>query len=670
MCQVPILSDPSTLLDVDVNKAEADLLQRDNCRTDTLSPLHFETPVMSPLGILPVLEPSRPNLSLVKVEGPLTPLNFLPPSSDVAIDIPDCIKGADIDQVLGQQQSELYDAKGKKDPSGVFSDEILDALEEKAKFARRGIEQERLQAADSMARMEIPTLDFSVTSPEWQEASQLARLKESCKSFSVLGWSKNSQAERKLRWCPFPSKTTHISMNESINGDDNVFTMLEFPDLLEVLTSADYVWKEPGLAVLREPDEEEEQLESPIPHEDRNIESLVRKRKFELGNQDSEAEQLSGSPSPVHLIQYPTSITSTSCQTPLDDHSQFPNLLLGCNDPSATSTLLSNYVDFHTAKRQKNSKSTFFPSSTGVATKSEGPATRETVSTGQPKTATAPEVNPVQKPATLAPCPEVKPTLGKTKIIKALTLGRGVFSRLEKLYPNAEIIERDFDRWNTLAWVRNSVSSSPVVSSLAAEADVIVSPATGIVITTLLKAMQRPPPGHKGQSAIRERIRSVALRYERLIVLVSEASGVDEMARDLTPPECVGYADFAGFVAGLDTNTQTYYVGGNDGTLAEWLVSFLTRYAPEAAESQDNLIQDETLWELFLRRAGMNAYAAQVILGQSKTPDNAPEEGSGQCGLTAFVKMTPVERVQNFRGLMCGERVLHRVNEILGTRWG
>ncbi|KAJ8110606.1 hypothetical protein ONZ43_g5831 [Nemania bipapillata] len=270
-----------------------------------------------------------------------------------------------------------------------------------------------------------------------------------------------------------------------------------------------------------------------------------------------------------------------------------------------------------------------------------------------------------------APCPEINIPNTPTKLIKGLTLNRGLLSKLEQLYPTAEIIERDFDRWNTVTWGHQSILRPTIISSLAAEADVIVSPATGIIVTTLLKVIQKVLPGHTGQSSIRERLVSVALRYERLIVLVSEGNTEDETTRDLTPPETTAYADFISFAAGFDYKIEVFYVGGGEATLAKWLVSFAVRYAPEAAQTQARLIQDETQWEVFLRRAGFNAYAAQSILVLIKGRDSTDKEGDefDNYGLAQFMTLTEAQRLDCFRTLMGGEKVLKRVNKMLEMRW-
>lgn len=669
VCQIPISSDPSTLLEDDLSKAEAGLLQQDDCLLETPVPLELEVMATTPSGDSPLLGPKRPKLSSLKVEGPLTPLNSLPPSSELAIDMSDFANMVDIDQVLGEQQPSEKNVTDEN-ISGIFGNDALVLLEDKAASVRRNVEQEQLQSADAIARIEIPAMDFSIPDPEWrgvplEATAQLSWIMKSCQAFNIPTWPKNLHAERELHWSPFPSRMGRISFDESVDSDndDIVKNLLRDPYIDKVATSADYVWKRPGLAILQELEEEEEKL-TPLSEGsgDMSIESLMRKRRLDAANLELEPNSSPASRSSTGLNQDPRVIASGP--------SQLPKLLLGHDDSSATSTLIANHMNFHTSKRQKNARSSFFPCFTSTKTrveeKEKGGANVEA-----PIQREAGILNPDPEPilGIPAPCPKYRPTSVPTKIIKALTLDRGVFSRLEKFYPNAEIIERDFDRWSTLTWDRNSVSRSPVVSPLAAEADVVVSPTTGIIVTTLLKAMQKPSPGHKGLAAVRERIRNVALRYERLIVLVSEGNRIDETARDLTPSECAAYADFSGFVIGQDTNAQVYYVGGGTCTLTKWLVSFLTRYSPEAANVRDLLIQEETLWELFLRRAGMNAYAAQAILGHLKAPDDIGKEEAGKYGLPAFIRMAPEERVRNFRGVMGGERVLRRINGVLEARW-
>jgi hypothetical protein len=160
------------------------------------------------------------------------------------------------------------------------------------------------------------------------------------------------------------------------------------------------------------------------------------------------------------------------------------------------------------------------------------------------------------------------------------------------------------------------------------------------------------------------------LRYERLIILVSEANRQDEGVRALAESECAAFSDFAGFVAGLDTATQVHYVGGSEETLSRWLAYFITKYSYEATKVDDLLIESETTWELILRRAGMNVFAAQVVLSSLKEPRGISKEDNARRGLAAFINMPPEERLAKFGQLLGGERVLRRVGTALDFKWG
>jgi hypothetical protein len=74
-------------------------------------------------------------------------------------------------------------------------------------------------------------------------------------------------------------------------------------------------------------------------------------------------------------------------------------------------------------------------------------------------------------------------------------------------------------------------------------------------------------------------------------------------------------------------------------------------------------------WEIFLRRAGVNAFAAQVILSKLKQQDYAVAEESEDCGLTEFVKMTPQQRIEKFEHLLGGRKLLERLGAQIDMKW-
>lgn len=86
-------------------------------------------------------------------------------------------------------------------------------------------------------------------------------------------------------------------------------------------------------------------------------------------------------------------------------------------------------------------------------------------------------------------------------------------------------------------------------------------------------------------------------------------------------------------------------------------------------------ITDQHLqWEKFLRKAGVNPFAAQAILSELKHPerdDSASSiSNSAPFGLAAFVHMQSEQRLSRFAVVMGGTRILAALNETLEASWG
>ncbi|KAJ8125811.1 hypothetical protein O1611_g7827 [Lasiodiplodia mahajangana] len=667
VCEVPIISDLDSMLSDDLAAAESTILQ--NELEKDISPifdgdsLQF-SPLLDPLALVREL----PKVDLIKMESPLLPISSPLQPTNAKPTIPGLLKSMDMDHALSDSESSKIDVLGVKSQNEAIGHTLQTIMGASAAVVLKSIEQEHVSIADAIARVEPPIMDFSIPEPEWESFPMIAQvhLKWLLQSYEIElpPWKKDLRAETKLRWIPFLQTMDWRTLTkETVDCERDMSSFLNILDAQEVPTSANYVWKRPGLAILHET-ECEECLETTSPIKSINdLAGLAKKRRFENNLVDTVGSSSPSSCPSIDLI--------VPCKRTLENPDRQTNLLPNLESNLTVSILLSNYIDMHTAKRRKQDRSSFFPPTSKPEVKSQPVSTTRLHHKKEYDSSISTIRNEVKRrPTPQSLCPEIGFSNPPTKLIKGLTLSRGLFSKLERLYPTAEIIERDFDRWNTLAWGSHSVLRSTVTSSLAAEADVIVSPATGIIVTTLLKAIQKPLPGHVKQSSIRERIGCVSLRYERLIVLVSEGNVVDETVRDLALSEITAYSEFVGFVSGLDSKVEVFYVGGGEATLARWIVSFAGRYAPEAAEIQEHLIQDETQWEVFLRRAGFNAYAAQAILVRLKGEDHNSEENEySSYGLAGFMMMTETERLCHFHDLMGGENVLNRVNRMLETRW-
>ncbi|KAH8900170.1 hypothetical protein GQ53DRAFT_741132 [Thozetella sp. PMI_491] len=129
-------------------------------------------------------------------------------------------------------------------------------------------------------------------------------------------------------------------------------------------------------------------------------------------------------------------------------------------------------------------------------------------------------------------------------------------------------------------------------------------------------------------------------------------------------------ADFQGFAEALQSITSVYYVSGGEVTLAKWVAALICRYAAENAEVSHHAVATETRSELFLRRAGMNVYAAQAILGMMRAPPGVPAVGTGRAyGLVAFLKLELDQRMSYFEEMLGGGETLAMVSRTVDKGW-
>lgn len=85
---------------------------------------------------------------------------------------------------------------------------------------------------------------------------------------------------------------------------------------------------------------------------------------------------------------------------------------------------------------------------------------------------------------------------------------------------------------------------------------------------------------------------------------------------------------------------------------------------------------------MFLRRAGLNPFAAQVVVASLKDPYDVPlpmwagsptssdrPASVSVFGLQAFLTMGEEQRVKEFQALMGGSRILRKASKVLDQEW-
>ncbi|KAI4672627.1 uncharacterized protein J4E78_001128 [Alternaria triticimaculans] len=633
----------------------------------------------------------------LKVEGPLTP--SMCSSSPMKR----------LKSVSFADESLLYKPWGEDDEGGAGSDQFFHEIEEQAERANEKIENERLSGADTIARVDIPYMDFSLPMAPWIEYSRrkggdhrpddtelqaqmqfLLRIKREDLRFAK-SWHGLSIPERELKWGFLTTKVSTLSLEEKLHGESEVAKIVTELTTGDVATSSAQVWKREGLRILDE-DEDEEDLD-PEEYDERNdMEALIRKRKLEMEEEVVEKHRRRTSSQPIARPQIRSSTEMQEShhfreREPTEDQSaktRSKRLGHASQKPQAAkqatgdlmfggfsaTTALNKFmqtrgkpvdrVESSTAKvsdsRDRNQTMTHT-----LPVRSRGSSSDQPVHLAQQaQTTNKPLPQLPTVPSNLAPCSFV--------ISSTFLQQRGMLKMIESIYPSAEMVYRDYT----------------LPHSAAKEAEIILSPSTGLIFTTLQQIKQRALPGQPDKSPVKERMLKLQLRYERLIVLVSEGLSreMEELgsSRPDDPRDTEALKAFDMFASKLEGEVLVRYVRGGEQALARFTVVEMANYGlPYGSADIGDIkpVAQETSWEVFLRRVGLNPFAAQVIMAWLRKPLHMPIAPSSThhaktvsaFGLARFFLMSEEERIHSFQALMGGYRVLMRASELIDQRW-
>ncbi|THX04619.1 hypothetical protein D6D18_03228 [Aureobasidium pullulans] len=557
-----------------------------------------------------------------------------------------------------------------------YDEALKKVLKAGAESAVSAIENEQLTQADSTLRVEIPTIDQSGPLPPWEmfsrnqlgfgtsiEAQQqmISMLRRETISPREV-WSGVVRINRAMtRWRPFDTRLSDLPKEEITCDDLDDFKNEEPQDT----TSG---WKLDGLRILDACEDDDEAIEfadMPI-----ILERLGSTETMPEGKAWSEK----GGPKLAAMLQprqplFPLSRVAT--HTPLEGlkpHKSpaYPQPLLG-NTFSASNSL-DRFMQIQTGKKaspkvseEPRLQATTSPIHIAKPTSKFTARIRDSESLQNPRSLTSkisPSMQSMMPSIHLPSLPDPVPP--RTFVLSSTMFDRrALIKHIERLNPTAEYIERDFASARSLRGVSSQTSE-------ADEADMILAPGHGILLTTLQKLIQKNLPGQVTRNVVRERIVQLARRYERLIVMVHEDRAGSQQ-RPLDSRESGEIVSLVNFCAAQSHEIQVMYIPGDEIALAIWIVASMVRFGLNDPEVQ--LLQDETSWELFLRKAGMDVFAAQVILIRLKVPDSVPSPSDKrQYGLPAFVMMGEAERLRRFGGLFGGEKILRKVSMAIDGR--
>ena len=601
----------------------------------------------------------RKRISDPETSSPLLPAVWEQAPSEVKISSVEEISGG----VIPEKPSPIpYPEDTSPDDIDQF---FLQASQASADKTDRLTKEKQRQEVATTQRVKVPDLDFSLPPTPWEIYSQVSESKEErmasflrdIKQLNLhdVPWPASAKAERELQWAPFPSNLAQGPIDEIAFEDYLLAPWIAQPDPPDFKL---FAWKRPGLRILDEDDSDDEEISRAEFPESSELVALMRKRKREIETAGKQTEGLT----PEIGVQ-PINKSTTSQPDPDQNFISRFSVFAATDD----------FMSIRMGKIRKPVHGQDVASAREATAKDINPVIQDPPSTDLTKSDNA---YPPLNTEALLPDQE-QPTVPCTFIISSTIISQLKLVRtIRDLYPASNLIERDFSQHALSSATANKPPTSHDLIKLdpiCHEADILLSPGVGLVLTTLQKLHQRPLPGSQITTPIfQTRLSLMAPRYTTLLVLVSHNQLPNAPFAPLGSSDCAAIVELIAFTHGpvfvsLDTEVQTVFVPGGESELARWVVGLMAKYG--STHRNFDPAEDETTWELWLRRAGMNSFAAQAVLAKLRPPEGSSPSLSELWGLPRFVAMGGQERLRRFAGLMGGEGVLRRVGNLLDARW-
>lgn len=505
------------------------------------------------------------------------------------------------------------------------SEGLQDSWQPIAKEAKWRIEHEKLSEADTTKRVDVPFIEFVSPTAPWNEYSRGACKGETeetelqCQSKFLThikrmhvaeSWHGVSRLNRELPIEPFDLRSARVVIDEKLHGQEYLDEVLCEINSDDIVTSSTNVWKKDGLRLL-EQEEEEDELELMTLQKSDDINSIIDDWRTEtneaVSNADldsvvpftkafaqriKEVEHRDGSRLKRKGMPKPSQATKKSmlkkgeASTKRNDSSG--SLMFG--GAFSASGAMDKFIALHgmevkppKSHDQNNSVDLSSPSPSKIYQNRSAFSTDGSPSRSDPRIARQPPSPLMPEPSKIYPACSC--------IISAALLKQYHISRLiARLYPNAEFISRDFDM--------------PYVPSQ--EADLVLSPSTGLILTTLQEIKQRALPGQQDTSKIKKRLVHLQSRYERLVVLVREGvnhhAGDGNSDRAVDPRDVEAMEQFKQHAARLEGDILTRVVSGDPQALAQSIVEEMEKYSlphgsPDIGDIK--LLPDETTVSIY-----------------------------------------------------------------------
>ncbi|KAJ5686856.1 hypothetical protein N7536_009475 [Penicillium majusculum] len=258
-------------------------------------------------------------------------------------------------------------------------------------------------------------------------------------------------------------------------------------------------------------------------------------------------------------------------------------------------------------------------------------------------------------------------------------------------------VVRDMERWpqNPPKLIYRDYGDVYSDSRYHYDAEIILAPDSGIILTTPHELTQRYLPGHGPRDArldgieglnspFREKIFCLMHRYVVLVVLICkpETADLGRVSNTSLTREITSLARFCDLYGEWST-TLLIPIPNHSASIVLWCFGMgRLRYELFPPGSIENVTEEESDYEVVLRDVGINPFGARFILdnirvggfkenpGSDPDPSPVPAEervsttSSDSRAFDVFINMEPLEQVMQY-GSSLGNKQMHRVSEVI-----
>jgi hypothetical protein len=632
--------------------------------------------------------------------------------------------GEDVEMLVREIGNEIEPESMLQGINDDEDDQHLTEMAQKANVALGDmLEQEGLTGQETQLRVEVPQLDFALPNPPWRgPRNELPATEGTDTSFwaafledltkglpTEYLWPIDSLKEREMQWRIFPPEEANVDTREEMEDSSFLVELLESIQLghridYDNLCLPSYTSQFPRHAEAEE-DELlvlEKLMATPPDAAFRTQQTSHTSNKTGLDSGlDVSLTNFNHNP-PDAAIDWLVPLKRPAAGDPYLEAAinSRPNTCAALpmlDDNLAPVHRISTFMmgRGRSVKKRKTapSKSTYF--TTDSPPDATPPHPQQAIFAAQES---SPKNISLNNPTSLSlPLPShpisllILHTLQKThpSLIHALT----------SLFPSTTILERDCTQLKCIL-TRSNPTPSTLSSQAQDEPEIALSPSTAIILTTVPQITQTTLPSNSSgptTSPLCARIAAIALKYERLYVLVSITANFSASLMASTATALTSLTAFCTSLSATSTASALFIPSADVKTLASHILALAARRCLDLPKigTGITMLAEETTWEVFLRTAGLNTYAAQVVVSLVKDPDGQIDEermdvssesksrywhsdwleGSMESeeklwGLRKILHMEQVEREERFGEAMGGVRVLRRVGRALDGLWG